>query len=143
MPCYGEGAMKFHNCTVWLRRIALALVALTLAGCETPYNHGDGRGTGANAVPANYRSLVARSLAKAVNPHAFRDAKISKPVIRNVDNLWLDVQPSVCVSAAPIAGGEYPAWIFVFQNGQVSRMIYPTRALGCRGLEWSPFPEFK
>lgn len=123
--------------------MALPLLALTLVGCETPYNRGDGRGTGANAVPSNYRQLVASRLAQAIDPRSFRDAKISDPVIRNVDNLFLDVQPSVCVSAVPVGGGEYPAWIFVFQNGQVSKMIIPNRALGCRGLNWSPFPELK
>jgi len=112
------------------------------AGTASSANVSGGTGTGANAIPPNYRQLVARKLATAIDLSAFRDPKISTPVERNVSEFGFDVQPSVCVQAVPVQGGEYPAWIFVFQNRQVSRMIVPSRMLGCRGLDWSPFPEF-
>jgi hypothetical protein len=122
------------------------------AGTAPSADVSGGKGTGANAIPPNYRQLVARKLATAIDLSAFRDPKISTPVERNVSEFGFDAQPSVCVQAVPVHGGEYPAWIFVFQNGQVSRerfpakwrarMIVPSRMLSCRGLDWSPFPEF-
>src|SRR5262245_39636470 len=112
---------------------------LLLAGC---FQHSVDAGTGANAVPSNYRQLVAASAASRLDVNAYREPKISAPVVRNVSELGFGVRPSVCVSAVPVGGGEYPAWIFVFDNGKVTDMIVPSRALGCRGLEWSPFPEF-
>lgn len=120
-------------------RVGVVLSTLFLAGC---YQHTVDTGTGANAVPTNYRQLVAASAASRIDVNAYREPKISAPVVRNVSELGFGVRPSVCVSAVPIAGGEYPAWIFVFDNGKVTDMIVPSRALGCRGLEWSPFPEF-
>ena len=120
-------------------RIGVVLPTLFLAGC---IQHNVDAGTGANAVPSNYRDLVAASIASRINVSAYRDPKISAPVVRNVSEFGFGVRPSVCVNAAPVNGGEYPAWIFVFDNGKVSDMFIPSRALGCRGLEWSPFPEF-
>ena len=52
------------------------------------------------------------------------------------------VERSVYVTAAPVAGREHPAWIFLFENGQVSEMIAPSRELGCFQYEWSAIPEF-
>jgi len=110
---------------------------------------GPGPGVPTNAVPPNYRQLVARALAEKLDPARFRDARISAPVMRNVDIISGE-QPTVCVTASPVNFGERivlydggnPAWIFLFENGQVSKWFAPVRAVGCRGLEWSPFPEF-
>ena len=120
-------------------RIAVILPTFFLAGC---LQHTVDAGTGANAVPSNYRQLVAASVASRIDVSAYRDPKISAPVVRNVSEFGFGSRPSVCVSAVPVAGGEYPAWIFVFDNGKIANMFEPSRALGCRGLEWSPFPEF-
>jgi hypothetical protein len=119
--------------------VGVLLPTLFLAGC---FQHNVDAGTGANAVPSNYRQLVAASVASRIDVSAYRDPKISAPVVRNVSEFGFGSRPSVCVSAVPVGGGEYPAWIFVFDNGKVTDMIIPSRALGCRGLEWSPFPEF-
>lgn len=116
-----------------------------LVGCASPPEArvaSPGKGVPTNTVPPNYRQLVAHSLARTVDPRNFRAAKISRPVMRNLRAFGVEV-PSVCVTAAPIAGGEHPAWIFLFENGQVSEMFVPSRALGCRGLEWSALPEFE
>jgi hypothetical protein len=119
--------------------VGVVLPTLFLAGC---FQHTVDAGTGANAVPSNYRQLVAASIASRIDVSVYRDPKISAPVVRNVSELGFGTRPSVCVSAVPVGGGEYPAWIFVFENGKVTDMLSPSRALGCRGLEWSPFPEF-
>jgi hypothetical protein len=123
----------------WRARVGRALLpAVLLAGC---YKHAEDVGTGPEAVPPNYRQLVAATLAAKIDLRDFRDPTISAPVERNVSEFGFGVRPSVCAQAVPIHGGEYPAWIFVFQNGKVSEVIVPSRALGCRGLDWSPFPE--
>jgi hypothetical protein len=120
-------------------RVGVVLPALLLAGC---FQQTVDAGTGPTAVPSNYRQIVAASAASRIDVNAYRDAKISAPVVRGVGALAFGVRPSVCVNAAPVDGGEYPAWIFVFENGKVADMFIPSRAVGCRGLEWSPFPEF-
>ena len=148
---WGLRVMFFDFLTCLRRTILLALV---LAGCVSqlgnygtanntpPGDINGGRGTGANAVPLNYRQLVARKLAETVDSRAFSEAEISQPAVRNMAMIGFDWEPTVCVSAVPKGRGEYPAWIFMFQDGQVSKMFVPMRIVGCRGLEWSAFPEF-
>jgi len=124
----------------WKMRIVCALSpALLLAGC---YQHTENAGTGAQAVPPNYRQLVVTALAAKIDVKEFHDPKISAPVERNVSELGFGVRPSVCVQAIPNHGrGPFPAWIVVFQDGKVASVFEPSIALGCRGLDWSPFPE--
>jgi hypothetical protein len=124
----------------WKTRIGCALLpALLLAGC---YKHAENAGAGAQAVPPNYRQLVVTALAAKIDVKEFRDPKISAAVERNVSEFGFGVRPSVCVSAVPNRGrGPFPAWIVVFQDGKVANVFEPSIALGCRGLDWSPFPE--
>ena len=123
----------------WITRVGCALLpALLLAGC---FQHAESAGTGQKAVPSNYRQLVAATLATKINLKDFRDPRIAAPVERNVSEFGFDVRPNVCVTAVAVQGGLNPAWIFVFQDGKVSDVIVPSIALGCHGLDWSPFPE--
>lgn len=116
--------------------VAGALLPVLLTGC---LQHTVDAGTGANAVPPNYRQIVASSIASKIDTNAFRDPKISPPYV--IHGLAGD-EPHVCVIAEVVGGGENPAWIFLFENGRVSKMYEPSRAEGCRGLDWTPFPEF-
>ena len=124
----------------WKTRLGgVLLPVLLLAGC---YKHLENAGAGAQAVPPNHRQLVAASLAAKIDVKQFRDPKISTPVERNVSEFGFGARPSVCVSAVPLHGqGPFPAWIVVFQDGKVANVFEPSIALGCRGLDWSPFPE--
>jgi hypothetical protein len=120
------------------RNGCVLLPALLLAGC---FQHAENAGSGPQAVPPSYRQLVAATLAAKIDLKEYRDPKISAPVVRNVSEFGFGVRPSVCVQAVPVRGGIYPAWIVVFQDGKVADMFVPSIALGCHGLDWSPFPE--
>jgi hypothetical protein len=122
--------------------VALAGLLVGCANLPEARVASPGKGIPTNTIPPNYRQQVAQSLSRAVNPRDFRAARISRPVTRSLSAFGGE-QPSVCVTADRIAGGENPAWIFLFENGQVSQMFEPSRAVGCHRLEWSAFLEFE
>jgi hypothetical protein len=126
----------------WLKHMRQRLIPLVLIGCVAlSAGLGDARADN-NAVPPNYRQVVARALAKMVDRNAYRDARISEP-FKHTTSMFIGMpEPMVCVSAAPVRGGEHPIWIFLFQDGQVSKVFYPMRIRGCFLHSLSPFPEF-
>jgi hypothetical protein len=131
---------------VLLRHLAAATtLAALLSGCatyETPPKGPRGWGADAYAVPSNYRQLVARKLAAIDNPSGYKDAKISIPSRPTIFG-YSKAKYFVCTSATPKSRWvEESAWKFFFENGQISTVYSPSRAEGCRGLEWQPFPEY-
>lgn len=115
------------------------LAVILLAGCQTT---SDGRAAANDAVPANYRQLVAARVAQDVpRGQIVRRAMISRPV-----ELWAGLvgggmRPGVCAEFIS-EGGIIPhgaGYLFRFENGQIAATAVNPGAIYCANVPLESF----
>jgi hypothetical protein len=113
---------------------------------------------GANAVPPNFRKLVASQIVSTRDPKTIIDAKISQPGVGFIGTLYMGSnRPIVCARVTfqgPLIQQTYVAG-YTFTNGQIEEVFYPggynpvsgalgaalQSAMSCDKLTYAAFPE--
>ena len=130
-------------------RAALWLLAIgsLLGGCASA-----GGESGSTAAPANYRRAVAAAMRELVDVSTIKSAQITRPHERFVGLLYGGTRPVVCVSAVHpnLLGLDAPnPYLFYFNNGRAEgyKQGYygpgTQYQIGCRGEQFTPFPELR
>jgi hypothetical protein len=121
-------------------RILLIVAALPLAGCAN-----DAAKVEDNPYPADYRKVVVNMVTNdtSIDPVKIRDAAISVPVLRPVENVSRYVS---CVRYSPRnPQHEYEGTterIIYFFQGHVTSFVQATREQ-CSFADYRPFPELE
>lgn len=126
---------------------------MLLSGCST-------LGPNDNpAVPANYRQLVAASLAEKMDFSKFIKAEISEPGVWDVSYSPVPARPIACsrVTVESTFGPQSYELGYKFVNGRIEEVFNPsavnpaaggyvvaalTHSQTCGKLAYGPFPEF-
>jgi hypothetical protein len=114
--------------------LAFALIgfAVAAANAQAP--------NAANAVPPNYRQLVAQKILESTDPRKIRKARISQPHV-----LWAGLagggnRPAICVEVIRetfLTSDARDVWVFTFQDGRIATAGYSYADCG----SYAPFDE--
>jgi hypothetical protein len=125
--------------------LSLAL-SLALAGCNSDWVHARDEARSANtmAPAAGYRAdIVAFMHTYLNNPIGVRDAYISEPALRTVENAQRN---SVCLRyTARKSDGQYAPSrdsLVIFRQGRLDRVVENGRD-ACKDVAYQPFPELE
>jgi hypothetical protein len=120
--------------------------ALALAGCNSDWVHARDEARSANtmAPAAGYRAdIVAFMHTYLNNPVGVRDASISEPALRTVENAQRN---SVCLRyTARKSDGQYAPSrdsLVLFRQGRLDRVVDNARE-ACKDVAYQPFPELE
>jgi hypothetical protein len=94
----------------------------------------------ANAVPPNYRQLVAQRILESTDRRNIRRAGISRPQEQWVGLLSGGNQPAVCVEVIRetlLTSNARDVWMFTFRDGRIATAYYSNANCG----NFSPFEE--
>jgi hypothetical protein len=127
--------------------LSLTLVsALALMGCNSDWLHARDEARSANtmAPAASYRAdIVAFMHTYLNNPVGVRDASISEPALRTVENAQRN---SVCLRyTARKSDGQYAPSkdsLVLFRQGRLDRVVDNGRE-ACKDVAYQPFPELE
>jgi hypothetical protein len=122
------------------------VLSLALAGCNSDWVHARDEARSANtmAPAASYRAdIVAFMHTYLNNPVGVRDAYISEPALRTVENAQRN---SVCLRyTARKSDGQYApsrVSLVLFRQGRLDRVVDNARE-ACKDVAYQPFPELE
>ena len=125
--------------------LALSLT-LVLAGCNSDWLQArdDARSANTMAPGASYRAdIVAFMHTYLNNPVGVRDAFISEPALRTIENAQRN---SVCLRyTARNSDGQYTSSkdsLVLFRDGRLDRVVDNARQ-ACKDVAYQPFPELE
>jgi hypothetical protein len=128
-----------------LRGVALVL-SLTLAGCNSEWLGARDRAAVANKTPPapGYKSDIVALMRTYLNdPSGVRDAFISEPTLRSLENTE---RITVCLRyTARKDGGQYAPSkdsLVMFREGRVDHIVDAARET-CKDAAYEPFPELE
>jgi hypothetical protein len=127
-----------------LRWLAVA-VAFTLAGCNSEWLRDQERSKQANtAPPISYKADIVAFMRTYLNdPTGVRDAFVSEPALRTIDNFD---RYTVCLRYnARKSGGQYAGSkdsLVLFRDGRLDRIVDNARER-CKDAAYLPFQELE
>ena len=133
-----------------MRNVALGVVALALAGCNSEWLAQRNRTVQANTTPPiSYRTDIVAFMRTYLNdPTGVRDAFVSEPALRTFESLD---RYSVCIRYnARKSNNQYAGSkdsLVLFRDGRLDRLVELDRFPGgrdiCKDAAYQPFPELQ